>query len=283
MRSLDKTMRNTHQGTVTVGEGNLYHEMTGSGQPMVLCHAGFVDSRMWDGQWEAFSHCFRVVRFDMRDYGKSDRARGPVSRRKDLEGLLDQLEIQRAVLVGCSMGGTTVLDFALEHPERVAALILVSAVPGGFEMRGDPPADLLAMFAAIQQGDLAQVSELQLRLWVDGPLRQPEQVDPEVRQRAAEMNRIPVEHGTFMLDTQPVDPLDPPAVTRLNQIHVPTLIIAGALDNSELLRAADVMEEGITGARKVIILGAAHVPNMEKPEEFNRKVLGFLTDAGLCA
>ena len=103
------------------------------------------------------------------------------------------------------------------------------------------------------------------------------------RQRAAEMNRIPVEHGTFMLDAQPVDPLDPPAVTRLNQIRVPTLIIAGALDNAELLRAADVMQEGITGARKVIIPGAAHVPNMEKPEEFNRAVLGFLTDAGLCA
>ena len=198
MRSLDKPMRNTHQGTVTVGDGNLYHEMAGSGDPMVLCHAGFVDSRMWDGQWEEFSQCFRVVRFDMRDYGKSDRAHGPIARRKDLEGLLDQLEIQRAVLMGCSMGGTTVLDFALEHPERVAALVLVSAVPGGFEMRGDPPADLLAMFAAMQQGDLAQVSELQLRLWVDGPFRQPEQVDPEVRQRAAEMNRIPVEHGTFM-------------------------------------------------------------------------------------
>ncbi len=250
---------------------------------MVLCHAGFVDSGMWDGQWEEFGRFFHVVRFDMRDYGKSGRAHGPVARRKDLEGLLDQLGIQRAVLTGCSMGGTTVLDFALEHPERAAALVLVSAVPGGFEMRGEPPADLLAMFAAMQQGDLAQVSELQLRLWVDGPFRQPEQVDPAVRQRAAEMNRIPVEHGTFGLDTQPVDPLDPPAVTRLNQIRVPTLIVAGALDDPELLRAAEVMEQGIPEAKKVIIAGAAHVPNMEKPAEFNREVLGFLADAGLRA
>jgi pimeloyl-ACP methyl ester carboxylesterase len=276
-------MQNTNRGTVTVGDGNLYYEVGGSGEPLVLCHAGFVDSGMWDSQWEEFSRFFRVVRFDMRDYGKSDQAQGPVSRRKDLEVLLDQLGIQRAVLVGCSMGGTVVLDFALEDPERVEGLVLVSAAPSGFEMQGEPPPNLLAMIAAMQQGDLAQVSELQLRLWVDGPFRQPEQVDPQVRQQAAEMNRIPVEQGAFSSDRQPVDPLDPLAVTRLSQVRVPTLIVVGALDHPELLRAADVMAQGIPGAKKVIIGGAAHVPNMEKPAEFNREVLGFLTDAGLSA
>jgi 2-hydroxy-6-oxonona-2,4-dienedioate hydrolase len=276
-------MKNTNQETVTVGDGKFYYEVAGSGKALVLCHAGFVDSGMWDRQWEEFSRFFQVIRFDMRDYGKSDRVEGPVSRRRDLEGLLDRLGIQRAVLVGCSMGGTIVLDFALEHPERVDGLVLVSAGPSGFEMQGEPPPNLLAMFAAMQQGDLERVSELQLRLWVDGPFRQPEQVDPQVRQRAAEMNRIPVEHGTFMLDTQPVDPLDPPAATRLNQVRVPTLIVAGALDHPELLRAADMMEKGIPGTKKVIISGAAHVPNMEKPAEFNREVLSFLKDAGLRA
>jgi pimeloyl-ACP methyl ester carboxylesterase len=276
-------MKNTQQGTVTVGDGNLYCEAKGSGEPMVLCHAGFVDSGMWDGQWEQFSQFYHVVRFDMRGYGKSGPAQGPLARRKDLEALLDQLGIQRAVLIGCSMGGSTVLDFALEHPERAAALVLVSAVPGGFEMQGAPPADLLAMFAAMHQGDLPQVAELQLRLWIDGPFRKPEQVDPAVRQQAAEMNRIPVEYGTFGLDIQPVDPLDPPAITQLHQVRVPTLIVAGALDDPELLRAAGVMAQGIPAAKKVIIAGAAHVPNMEKPAEFNRELLGFLAAAGLRA
>ncbi len=276
-------MKNTNQGTVTVGDGKLYYEVAGSGKTLVLCHAGFVDSGMWDRQWEEFSRFFQVIRFDMRDFGKSDRAEGPVSRRRDLEGLLDRLGIQRAVLVGCSMGGTIVLDFALEHPERVEGLVLVSADPSGFEMQGEPPPNLLAMIAAMQQGDLERVSELQLRLWVDGPFRQPEQVDPKVRQHAAEMNWIPVEHGTFSLNMQPADSLDPPAVTRLNQVRVPTLIVAGALDHPELLRAADMMEKGIPGTKKVIIAGAAHVPNMEKPAEFNREVLSFLKEAGLRA
>ena len=277
-------MKNTDEGTVDVGDGKLYYQVAGSGEPLVLCHAGFVDSGMWDNQWEEFGRYFRVVRFDMRDYGRSDRAQGPVSRRADLKGLLDQLGIRHAVLVGCSMGGTIVLDFALEHPERVAGLVLVSADPSGFEMQGDPPPDLLAMISAMQKGDLEQVSELQLRLWIDGPFRQPEQVDPGVRRRAAEMNRIPVEHNTWAkVDTQPLDPLDPPAIQRLDQVHVPTLIIAGALDHPELLRAAGIMEKGIPGAGKVIIAGAAHLPSMEKPAAFNRAVLSFVQDAGLSA
>jgi pimeloyl-ACP methyl ester carboxylesterase len=133
------------------------------------------------------------------------------------------------------------------------------------------------MITAMRQGDLGGVSELQMRLWVDGRFRQPEQVDPQVRRRAAEMNRIPVELGTWAkIDTQPLDPLDPPAVHRLDQIQVPTLIVVGALDDPELLRAAGIMEEGIHGAKKVVIRDAAHMPNMERPAEFNQAVLGFL-------
>lgn len=142
-----------------MGDGKLHYEAARSGEALLLCHAGFVDSGMWDSQWEEFSQFFSVVRFDMRDDGKSDRARGPISRRKDLEGLLDQLGIHRGTLMGCSMGGTIVLDFALEHPERVEGLVLVFADLSGFEMQGDPPPNLLAMIAAMQQGDLEPVIE----------------------------------------------------------------------------------------------------------------------------
>ena len=123
-----------------------------------------------------------------------------------------------------------------------------------------------------------RTSELQIRLWVDGSFRQPEQVDPQVRQRAAEMNRIPVARSTWgIADSQPYHPLTPPAAQRLGEIHVPTLIIAGALDHPEILRAADVMAAGIQGAQKLILPDSAHVPNMEQPEAFNHAVLDFLS------
>jgi pimeloyl-ACP methyl ester carboxylesterase len=185
--------------------------------------------------------------------------------------------VQRAILVGCSLSGETILDVALERPELVSGLVVVSAVPGGFEMQGEPPENLMEMLAAVEQGDLALASELQMRIWVDGPFRQPEQVDLLFRRRAAEINRTTLAKGAWGLTLAPdPDPLDPPAAQRLDRIQAPALIIAGELDNPEILRAADVMAGAIPGAQKAVIPGAAHLPNMEKPAEFNQAVEDFL-------
>jgi pimeloyl-ACP methyl ester carboxylesterase len=270
-------MTQTSSGYINVGDGEIYYEVAGQGAPLVLAHAGFVDNRMWEDQWGDFAQRRRVIRFDMRGFGKSALGATPIERRRDLDRLLQQLDVPRAALLGCSLSGEVVLDFALEHPERVTALILVSAVPSGFELQGPPPAHLFEMMGAIEQGDLARASELQNRLWIDGPFRQPEQVDPLVRQRAAEMNRIALANGTWgKADMQPANPLTPPAVQRLNEIRVPTLIIAGGLDHPEVLRAAEVMATSIPHAAKVIIPNGAHLPNMEQPVAFNRAVLDFL-------
>lgn len=270
-----KTM--TASGTINVNGTNLYYEMAGEGLPVILGHAGFVDSGMWDAQWEALAARYKVIRYDMRGYGQSDLAPSPVVRRDELYGVMRALDIDRAALIGCSLSGEMMLDFALEHPERVSALTLVSAVPSGFEMQGEPPAALFEMIGAVQQGDVERASELQIRIWVDGQFRQPEQVDADVRQRAAEMNLIAVKNGTWATaESQPLNPLTPPAATRLHEIGVPTLVIAGALDHPEILRAADVLVSGIDGAQKLIIADSAHVPNMEKPAEFNTAVLRFL-------
>jgi len=264
-------------GYLELAAGKLYYEMAGQGDTLVLSHAGFLDSRMWDDQWDDLAGHYRVVRYDMRGYGKSSPAVGPVSWRDDLLRLLRHLDIKRAALIGCSMGGETSVDLALEHPELVLALLLVSMVPGGFEMQGVPPRYLMDMMGAVQQGDLERASELQLRIWVDGSFREPGQVDSAVRQRAAAMNRIPLENKTWAItNSEQLNPLDPPAVNRLNEIHVPTLIVVGALDDPEILRAADVMVAEIPGAKKVILPDSAHVPNMERPEEFNRAVKEFL-------
>jgi pimeloyl-ACP methyl ester carboxylesterase len=269
------TLRTT--GYVNVDKGKMWYEIDGDGDTLVLVHAGFVDSRMWDDQWNAFTERYRVIRFDQRGFGKSDPVQGPVSRRADLLRLLDTLDVEHAALLGCSMGGEVAMDAALEHAERVSALIVASATPSGFELQGAPPRYLMEMMDAAQKGDLQRTTDLQIRIWVDGPSREPEQVNSSVRQRAAEMNRTPVQNSTFFIaDAQPIDPLDPPASTRLNEIRIPTLIIGGALDDPEILRAADLMASEIKGAQKVIIPDSAHLQNMENPDRFNEAVLSFL-------
>ena len=122
------------------------------------------------------------------------------------------------------------------------------------------------------------LSELQIRLWVDGTSRQPEQVDSHVRQCAAEMNRIAVKNGTWAIaDANPLNPLNPPAAGRSGDIVVPALVMAGSLDNPEILRAADLLANEIKGAKKIVMSDTAHVPNMEKSAEFNQIVLDFLS------
>jgi pimeloyl-ACP methyl ester carboxylesterase len=270
----------THQnsGYLQIGDGNVYFETAGEGEAVVLCHAGFVDSGMWDDQWETLAQRYHVIRYDMRGYGKSDAADGQVSHREELYRVLSHLGIERAHLIGCSMGGETIMDFALEYPEMVASLVVVSAVPSGFEMQGEPPAMMLEMIAALQQGDLERGAERQIRLLVDGPSRQPEQVDAGVRQRALEMSRIPLERG--MWAAADAQPLDPPAAQRLHSIPAPTLIVVGALDDAEIRRIGGVMAAEIPGAKRVTIEGGAHMLNMEKPAEFNRAVLAFLKNVG---
>ncbi len=267
----------TETGYVELKDGKIYYELAGEGETLVLSHAGFVDSGEWDYQWQAFAEKYRVIRYDMRGFGKSSKLEAPIVRRDDLLKLFDHFKIEKAHLLGCSMSGEIIIDFTLEYPERVLSLIAVSAAPGGFQMQGEPPKELMQMIEAAQKGDLEGESELQMRVWIDGPFRQPDQVDAAVRKHAAKMNKIPIENPTYIkADSQPLNPLNPPAVQQLDTIKVPVLIIAGALDNSEIVRAADVMEKEIPNAQKLIIDDTAHMPNMEKPAEFNKAVLDFL-------
>ena len=190
---------------------------------------------------------------------------------------MQHLQIEKAAVIGCSMGGEIALDLTLEHPELISALVLVSTAPGGFEMQGEPPPVMLEMIGALQQNDLQRASELQLRLWIDGPFRTPDQVNSETRQKAAIMNQIAVSNMTWIkADSEPNQPLDPPAVAQLASLQVPVLIVACELDHPEILRAAEFMDNLLPNAQKKILPESAHLPNMERAELFNQAVLEFL-------
>lgn len=267
------------KGYFETGDGKLYYEVTGpeNGETVLFNHAAFLSSGMWDTQWQALADNYRLIRYDMMGFGKSDPVTGPRCRRMDLYALLQHLDVQSAHLVGCSMGGEIILDLALEHPELVRSLTIVNGTPSGFVPQGEPPHYLFEMFSALQAQDVERASELALRIWVDGPKRTPQQVDPAVRQHAAAMNRIPVTQNTFAVaDMQPANPLDPPAITRLAQVTVPTLIVKGLLDHAETLRALDLIAAGIADVNVVEIAQGAHVPNMEQPAQFNQQLRSFL-------
>ncbi len=269
----------TTKDFLDLGDGRLYYESAGKGEALVLTHAAFLDSRMFDDIWQPLAEQFQVIRYDMRGFGRSSPT-GSLCRRNDLDKLLNHLGVARAHLVGCSNGGQISLDLALEQPQRVASLTLVGVTPSGFELQGEPPRYLMEMFGAMQSGDVDRANELQIRVQLDGERREPGQVDAGLRQKALEMNRIPVAQGTFFsADAQPLNPLDPPAVTRLESVGCPTLVVAGALDHPEVLRAADEMAARIPHAKKAIMDACGHVASYEQPDAFVGLLLGFLRTA----
>lgn len=269
-----------HSGVVAVEGGETYYEVAGSGDAVVLIHGGFGDRRMWDDHFLALAVDHRVVRYDLRGYGRSPAPQAAYSPVDDLRALLDALGIEHATLVGNSMGGALALDFTLVHPERVDALVLVASAIGGFpttpEERAPFASDLDAMKASFEEA-FAKGPERGIELWLASPMVAVASTSPATRDALRRM--ITENSGMFKLEHWPFEPLDPPAIRRLGEVEVPTLVIAGARDTPLMRAAAERAASGIAGARLVVIEGADHLPQMVAPDVFRDTVLDFLEHA----
>jgi len=265
-------------GSAEVNGAQLYHEEAGNGHPLLLIHGGLVHSGMWDDQFQAFARHFRVIRFDLRGFGRSSLPADEYAFHEDVRGLLDVLNVGQAHIVGLSMGGKVAIDFALAYPERVSALIPVASALSGYRFSEDTMGRIVEADDRLEAGDIAAGVELENRLWVDGPGRTPEMVDPTVRERVRAMNTANYQRAAD--DGIELD-LEPPTIDRLSEIEVPTLVIVGDQDVPDILVIAELLQSGIGGARLTIISNTAHQLNMERPNEFNRIVLEFLESPSL--
>jgi 2-hydroxy-6-oxonona-2,4-dienedioate hydrolase len=264
-------------GFAAINNARIYYEIAGEGQPFVMIHAGVADNRQWNNEFAYFAQRFRVLRYDMRGYGKSEPVDGEFSHLQDLISLLDYLHLdQPLILMGCSMGGGLAMDFALTHPSKVKSLIMVGSGPTGLELDTPEPDELFEEAEkAYTAGDLDRASEIEIQIWFDGMGRTPTQVNPTMRQLAYEMNRIALSHDARQLGKRIPD-AEITAAEHLSQLRIPVLIIVGAQDIPYMLAAADYMVNKIPSAQKVIIEDGAHLPNMDQPDQFRQIVTKFL-------
>ena len=260
----------------TINGTRIHYERSGTGFPLLLIHAGIADSRMWEPQALALANDFDMIRPDMRGFGDSDLPPGPYSTRADLIGLLDQLGVDRAHIVGCSMGGTVAVDLALEDPARVAKLVLVGSGVSESNLGQADSALFAEVEAADKAGDMDAVNRAEVRLSVDGPRRPEGSAPAAVRDLVLDMNGRSLRSD---FGSAPHQKLDPPAIGRLHEIAAPTLVIVGDEDLPSAAANADVITSSIARARTVVIKDAAHLPSLERPEEFNRVLLNFLTES----
>ena len=268
----------TKSGFVHIDNARLYYETAGQGVPLVMIHAGVADSQQWNNEFTFFARGYQVVRYDMRGYGKSEPAEGEFSHMGDLVAILNALGLDEpAVIMGCSMGGGLAMDFALTHPSKVRALIMVGSGPSGLELDVPAPAKFADVEKAFEAGDLDLVSEIETQIWFDGMGRAPEQVNQSMRKLLYEMNRQALAHEVKQLGKR-LPNTQVPVFDRLGDLKIPVLIIVGAHDTPYILAAADYMVERTPSAKKAIIEDAAHLPNMDHPEKFQAIVTNFLED-----
>ena len=241
--------------------------------PLVLIHAGIADRRMWDPQWSALTAERQVLRLDLRGFGESvTRPHDALDPIADVVATLSAAGIESCDLVGASFGAGVAVEVALTHPALVRSLLL--SAPGGSlipdataEEQPELHAFVEAEDAALEAGDLDAATDADVRWWVDSPRREPGQVDPTVRELVRQMQRRAFELTDDWDDIAERE-LDPPALERLSEIRVPTLVLLGTLDLDAIHDAARRVAEGITGARRVDWDDVAHLPSMERPADF---------------
>ncbi len=259
----------------TVNGTRLHYEVAGSGSPLVLIHGHGLDARMWDDQFVPFAAHSRVVRYDLRGFGKSAPVgESPYAHEDDLAALLDHLGIARAAILGFSSGGGVAIDFALAYPTRTRALIVVDAALGGHAWSEEWRTRWKSLRQTSRTGDMHAANEL----WIAHPLFAPANEQPVV---AARLRQMVMDYsGWHWGNRDPQRGADPPASERLPDIAVPTLVILGERDLPDFHSIADRIAEHIPEARTIILPGVGHMANMEAPERFNAEVLAFLADKG---
>jgi pimeloyl-ACP methyl ester carboxylesterase len=264
-------------GTLELADGgHLAFEDVGDGPAVLLLHPGLWDMRTWEPQMATFPAAgYRVIRYDLRGYGRSSRPGDqPYSHVDDLRELLGHLGVDRAALVGVSMGGRVAIDTTLTAPELVWALVPTAAGLSGFQESAEDEDwwedAMVDAYRAYDAGDMAGAQDGRLRVWA--PLGTEDEAGAAIR-RIAHDNL----HELTMDESAEVA-LDPPAANRLHEIDAPTLVVKAGYDPPTSARASDMIAVGIPGARVVLIDDADHVVNLRQPAAFDAAVLPFLAE-----
>jgi 3-oxoadipate enol-lactonase len=256
-------------GTFVPVEGSkLYYEECGTGpEAVILLHDGIADSTVWDDVWPAFCKQFHTIRYDRRGYGRTPAATTWYSETEDLATLLRSRKIARAILVGSSHGGELSIDFTLQYPNLVRQLVLVGAVLSGFPYTDQFLNRGMANSAPFEKGDVAKG----LSNWSKDKYLLAS--DHEAAQKR--LLTILAANPQDMTHADYVRPARP-ALSRLSEIRIPTLILVGDADIPDVHAHAGAIEAGIAGSKRVIVSDAGHLMYLEKPEEFSRLVTSFI-------
>ena len=270
-------------GKVPVGNlgHELYYEVQGTGEPVVLIHGLTLDLRQWNAQVDALAEKYQVIRYDVIGHGKSSGLSSglPIGSVRDweyLRELLDELEVNKAHVVGLSMGGGIAINFALYYPDRVQTLTPMDSRIWEYNV----PSELGNRFSSYINVSRTQGVQAALPLWAADPLFAPANSNPEVREQLEKI--VVQDHGALGAGAyfqwpngQKIANPSPSSLSRLNQIGQPTQVMIGELDLIDFQLQANILDRDVPNSTKVVVSNAGHMSNMEQPEFVNAALLDF--------
>ena len=251
---------------VDVKGARLWYDEAGDGPVVLLLHGGLGDSGLWEPVAPLLAERFRTIRTDLRFYGRSTGPAVPWSWQDDAVGVLDELGIERAAVVGLSLGGKLALDIALAHPDRLWAVAGVAPGLGGHASKAYTEEQDARYEAAEAAGDLEAGMEIDFEVWA------PLGADDRIRQ----LWRATPEAKGVPPGIEPVDPGGAPAKERLGELAVPTLIVTAAHDPAGMREIGPLVARAAPDARHVE-LDSDHYVTLREPELLSRTLLDFLT------
>jgi len=260
----------------TIRNAKIYFEMAGTGKPLLLLHSGIADHRMWAGQCSEFSRHFQVIMPDFRGYGRSPAPDEPFRHYEDIHALVQHLRSTSVSIAGCSLGGKVAIEMAIAYPEMVSRLILIAPGMPGYEYRDKKTLAKDAILEGlIASGKSEEVADMLVDIWVVGLKRDRQIVDSAATALVREMT---LDNYASVTDKYPETPPGFDLMSRLVEIRVPTLVMIGDSDLPDMQAISQLVADRIRGAKRLLIPGVAHLPNLENPVLFNQSVIDFLVD-----
>jgi pimeloyl-ACP methyl ester carboxylesterase len=260
-------------GFLETNGARLYYEVEGSGEPVVLIHAGVANLRMWDTDVAALRDAYRLMRYDTRGFGRTETDAVEFSNRADIAALLDHLGEESAHVVGFSRAGQIALDFALEYPHRVRSLVVGAGGISGYESPDDAPAEEFEAAEKLEEEkDWVGLAEWEAAYWADGP-GQPVDRVPAVHAKVYDW--VLANYVAEKVNGTP-QVLDPPTAGRLGELKAPLLVLIGTLDEPGTQESMRHLADSVPGARLEVFEGVAHMINLEQPERFDAVLREFL-------
>ncbi|HVE61206.1 MAG TPA: alpha/beta hydrolase [Chitinophagaceae bacterium] len=270
--------KQTSKGKIRAGNLQVYYEQTGTGDAIVLLHAGLQNRTMWEEQIKALSENFSVITIDLPFHGNTTGIDTSILAKDVIKIVMDSLHLQKILIAGLSMGASVAQDFIIAYPERVNKAILISAGINGYERKHPIDSASLSWYTqftnALSAKDTAKAAFEFTKAWGEG-------IDHHGDSLTKASSRY-VYNTTFAtlkqhkMEGWPNLQDEPPAMEGLSGIKIPVLIIHGDKDLPYITTASEYMEKTIPGSTRVLIKNVAHMLNMEKPAEVNKLMMEFL-------